>query len=52
MKIFAYLLQFWIRVFEKIQFGNYAILSGKCGIYNYHKPVLVIQGSVDDQVED
>ena len=51
MKIFAYLLQFWIRVFEKIQFGNYALLSGKCGIYNYHKPVLVIQGSVDDQVE-
>lgn len=35
MKCFAYLLQFWIAVFEKIQFGKYALLSGKGGVNKY-----------------
>lgn len=51
MKCFAYLLQFWIAVFEKIQFGKYALLSGKDGVNKYQKPVLIIQGAKDDQVE-
>ena len=50
MKIFSYLLQLWIGIFEKIQFGKYASLSGRLGLCKYPKLVLVIQGEEDEQV--
>lgn len=50
MKLIAYLIQFWLKIFERVQFGNYASLSGKEGIIKFHNKVLIIQGDKDQQV--
>lgn len=51
MKCYAYLLKIWIEVFERKQFKKYASLTAITGIQNFQKPVLVLQGDKDNEVE-
>lgn len=51
MGYYSYLLEFWIFIFERIRFRKYAMLKAAKGIDRFLKPVLILQGDSDEEVE-
>lgn len=50
LKGFAYFMQFWTYVFERIRFGEVGSYTGGRGIDSFMKSVLIIQSKDDDIV--
>lgn len=50
LKIFAFPLQLWIYLFERLQFGEIALSTGVEGINKFHGHVMIVQDKNDPMV--